>query len=338
MKFPIKLPEKATRIIGRAMLKGKKVSPEICVISGLLCGGAAIVMTGVRTWKSKEQLSQDIHDVKVNTKKAIEAQKEEHPDMPVPVEEDRKKALSKASGALVKDIAKTYWIPAVLSVSSLGLIVGSHAVLRKRLSATTAAYALLMDSYKKYRSRVVEELGAEKDQEFMHGVKMVDSVDAETGEVTKRAMVDRAKAISPYARWFDEGAFDSSTGQWLYRNYAWRDNPMINECTIRGAQVTANQLLKAKGFLFLNEVYDMLGLPKSVDGQIVGWDMCGDGDKYIDFGVFPEGGHQLPVNKAFLDGRNPNALLDFNVDGPILGALEKTWGPEQTEKLISSRW
>lgn len=334
MKFPIKLPEKATRVIGRAILKGKKVSPEICVVSGLLCGGAAIVMTGVRTWKNKEKLSQDIHDVK-ETKKNLKAAKTEN--KPELIKEE-KNELVKTSGALVKDIAKTYWIPAVLSMSSLGLIVGSHAVLRKRLSATTAAYALLMDSYKKYRSRVVEELGAEKDQEFMHGVKMVDSVDAETGEVTKRPMVDKAKAISPYARWFDEGAFDSSTGQWLYRNYAWRDNPMMNECTIRGAQVTANQLLKAKGFLFLNEVYDMLGLPKSVDGQIVGWDMCGDGDKYIDFGVFPEGGHQLPVNKAFLEGRNPNALLDFNVDGPILGALEKTWGPEQTEKLISSRW
>lgn len=334
MKFPIKLPEKVTRVIGRAMLNGKKVSPEICVVSGLLCGGAAIVMTGVRTWKNKEKLSKDVQAVK-ETKKNLKAAKTEN--KPELIKEE-KNELVKTSGSLAKDIAKTYWIPALLSVSSLGLIVGSHAVLRKRLSATTAAYALLMDSYKKYRSRVIEELGAEKDQEFMHGVKMVESVDAETGEVTKRPMVDKAKAISPYARWFDEGAFDSSTGQWLYRNYAWRDNPMMNECTIRGAQVTANQLLKAKGFLFLNEVYDMLGLPKSVDGQIVGWDMCGDGDKYIDFGVFPEGGHQLPVNKAFLEGRNPNALLDFNVDGPILGALEKTWGPEQTEKLISSRW
>lgn len=335
MRLPsVKLPEKLTRTIGKVILKTKKASPEICVVTGIVCGGAAIVMVGVKTWKNKDKLTNDISAIKETNNNVKEAKEQEN----VEKVKEEKKELIKASGNLAKDIAKTYWIPASLSVASVGLIWGSHAILRRRLSATTAAYAMLLESYKKYRQRVVEELGEEKDQEYAYGVKMVDSVDAETGEVKRRAMVSKGRTLSPYARWFDEGAFDSSTGQWLYRNYAWRDSAMLNEATLRSAMVTANQLLKANGYLFLNDVYKLLGLPMSVDGQIVGWDLCGNGDGYVDFGVFPENGHQLPVNRAFLNGDTPNALLDFNVDGPILGALEKTWGPEQTEKLIVGRW
>lgn len=334
MKLPVKIPQGITRAFGRAWLKTKKASPEICVISGILCGGAAVVMVGVKTWKNRDKLADDISAIKETSKNVKEAKEQENAELA----KEEKKELIKVSGNLVKDISKTYWIPATLSIASVGLIWGGHSILRKRLSATTAAYAMLLESYKRYRQRVVEEYGAEKDLEYAHGVKMVDAVDAETGEIVKKAMVDRDKSLSPYARWFDEGAFDSATGQWLYRNYAWRDSPMLNEAAIRSAQVTANQMLKANGYLFLNDVYKLLGLPMSVDGQIVGWDLCGGGDGYIDFGVFPENGHQLPVNRLLLDGTSPNALLDFNVDGPILGALEKTWGPEQTAKLIAGRW
>ena len=83
----------------------------------------------------------------------------------------------------------------------------------------------------------------------------------------------------------------------------------------------------------------MLGLPPTREGQIVGWTLCG-GDGFIDFGVFPSKQHPLekiaPVNRLFLDNKTCNALLDFNVDGPILGALDAIYGKKCADKLADT--
>ena len=62
-----KLPEKLTRFVGRLILKGKKVSPEVCVIGGIVCGGAAIVMVGVKTWKNKNVIEGDLDCIRTYT-------------------------------------------------------------------------------------------------------------------------------------------------------------------------------------------------------------------------------------------------------------------------------
>ena len=67
----------------------------------------------------------------------------------------------------------------------------------------------------------------------------------------------------------------------------------------------ANELLQVKGRVFLNDVYEMLGLPISEVGKHVGW-RC-DGENYIDFKVRPNG---MRVSGNFI-------MLDFNVDGII---------------------
>lgn len=335
MKFPVKLPQAVTRAMGKLWLRTKKSSPEICVVSGIVCGGAALVMVGVRTWKKKDDLQKDISLVK-DRMDTIKGAKENNNQELVKSE---RKELVKQGGALAKDLVKTYWIPALLGVGSAGLIWGGRTMLRRELSAVTSAYALLMESYKQYRQRVIDDVGIEKDQEYMHGIKMVDAVDEKTGEVTRRAIVDKSKSISPYSVWWCEGEFDDETGEWLWRNGMWRDNPLMNESTLKCVQNAANDLLRANGFIFLNQVREMLGLPPTREGQIVGWTLCG-GDGYIDFGVFPSKQHPLekiiPVNRLFLDNKTCNALLDFNVDGPILGALDAIYGRKCADKLADT--
>lgn len=335
MKFPVKLPQSVTRAMGKLWLRTKKSSPEICVVSGIVCGGAAFVMVGVRTWKKKDDLQKDISLVK-DRMDTIKGAKENNNQELVKSE---RKELVKQGGALAKDLVKTYWIPALLGVGSAGLIWGGRTMLRRELSAVTSAYALLMESYKRYRQRVIDDVGIEKDQEYMHGIKMVDAVDEKTGEVTRRAIVDKSKSISPYSVWWCEGEFDDETGEWLWRNGMWRDNPLTNESTLKCLQNSANDLLRANGFVFLNQVREMLGLPPTREGQIVGWTLCG-GDGFIDFGVFPSKQHPLekiaPVNRLFLDNKTCNALLDFNVDGPILGALDAIYGKKCADKLADT--
>ncbi len=335
MKFPVKMPQAVTRAMGKLWLRTKKSSPEICVVSGIVCGGAALVMVGVRTWKKKDDLQKDISLVKDHMDTIKGAKENNNQEL---VKSERKE-LVKQSGSLAKDLVKTYWIPALLGVGSAGLIWGGRTMLRRELSAVTSAYALLMESYKQYRQRVIDDVGIEKDQEYMHGIKMVDAVDEKTGEVTRRAIVDKSKSISPYSVWWCEGEFDDETGEWIWRNGMWRDNALMNESTLRCVQNAANDLLRANGFIFLNQVREMLGLPPTREGQIVGWTLCG-GDGFIDFGVFPSKQHPLeksaPVNRLFLDNKTCNALLDFNVDGPILGALDAIYGKKCADKLADT--
>lgn len=112
---------------------------------------------------------------------------------------------------------------------------------------------------------------------------------------------------SQYAMYFDERnpKFDGK-------------HPEFNRIFLATQQHYANDLLKTKGYLFLNDVYKMLGLPETKAGQIVGWVYNTEspfGDNYVDFGIFDE------RNKNFINGKSNIALLDFNVDGNILELL-----------------
>lgn len=112
--------------------------------------------------------------------------------------------------------------------------------------------------------------------------------------------------VSIYARFFDESCC------------TWSKDQEYNTMFLRQQQVYANDLLKLKGHLFLNEVYDMLGLPKSKAGQVVGWVYNVEnpiGDNYIDFGLYDEN------NSKFVNGYERSILLDFNVDGCILDKI-----------------
>jgi hypothetical protein len=77
-------------------------------------------------------------------------------------------------------------------------------------------------------------------------------------------------------------------------------------------------MLKARGHLFLNEVYDSLGMPRSEAGAVVGWIM-GAGDDYVNFGVLIDNDMCI-VDFFYADDE---ILLDFNVDGVIFDKIEK---------------
>lgn len=314
MKLPVKLPAKLTKFGGKLLLKTKKASPEICVIVGIVCGGAAVVLTGIETWKGKDKLSEDVKHIREI--KANNAEKSEKSE----TSEDQKaksKELTVARVGLAKDICKTYWKPVVFGVSSVGLIWGGRTLLRKELSMTAAAFATLKNQYDNLCRRINEELGPEKAQELIYGAKMADFIDAETGEVGETAMIDKAKNVSPYAEYFDPGDYDSEKGMFIWKNNYWNENKIINQNTIVDRQNYWNMKLHTRGYVYLNEVRVSLGMKPVSYGWKVGW-VDGQGDSFIDFGVLP-GPHQLPINKLFMDEKNPfnNALIDFNVDGEI---------------------
>ena len=74
-------------------------------------------------------------------------------------------------------------------------------------------------------------------------------------------------------------------------------------------------MLQSRGHVFLNDVYDSLGIERSRAGSVVGWVLNGDGDNYVDFGIFEVD------NRDFVNGTERSILLDFNVDGVIFDKI-----------------
>ena len=65
----------------------------------------------------------------------------------------------------------------------------------------------------------------------------------------------------------------------------------------------------------------MLGIPRTREGQLVGWVYKKgnpNGDNFVDFGIFSS---NRPNSVNFVNGYEPTIILDFNVDGPILDLI-----------------
>lgn len=312
MKFPIKLPRFLTRTVGKLALKVGGSKPEICIISGIAFGTAAVIATGIRTWKGKETLQTDIQNVKED-RQLVKAECEDEA-----VVKERKAQLVKSVMKTGKDIFKIYWLPAALGGSAICLVWGGRTFLRKELSALTASYALLAENYKRYREKVIAEFGAEKDQEFLYGAKIVDSVDGDTGEVGQAVMINKKHNVSQYAFYFDPGDYDSESGTWTWKNYVWESRKLYNQATIQRTQNALNDTLHARGWVKLNELREALGLAPNEDGERTGWVDDGTGRKRIELGVLP-GQHQIAINRKFMDVNDPLnvCIVEPNVDGCI---------------------
>ena len=107
---------------------------------------------------------------------------------------------------------------------------------------------------------------------------------------------------SPYGFKFDENSA------------SWDRSRDMNVFFLKFTQDYFNDLLKLRGYLFLNEVYDRLGIPRRALGQCVGWiydENNPNGDNFVDLDIFNE--------------RNNNDrnvfILDPNVDGYILDKI-----------------
>ena len=123
--------------------------------------------------------------------------------------------------------------------------------------------------------------------------------------VKKTVNVADPNTYSEYARFFDDGCDN------------WQKDSEHNLWYLKQQQNYANEKLKINGYLFLNEVYDMLGIPRTKAGQIVGWyydEKDPTRDNYVDFGIYDV---TKEANRNFVNGYERTILLDFNVDGPI---------------------
>lgn len=300
---------KITRTAHKVGFQVKKASPEILVVAGV----AGIVTSAVMACKATTKAGAINEDLKNGMAQINEVAN--NPKVDNYTEEDKRKdTVIVYTQAAVKYI-KLYAPSVLLGAASIACIVGSHNILKKRNVALAAAYAGIDRSFKEYRGRVIERFGEELDKELRYNIKAKEfeetTTDAKGKEKTVKNTVQVAdpNAYSDYARFFDEAC------------RGWTKDPEYNLMFVRNVQNTANDLLKSKGHLFLNEVYDMLDIPRTKAGQVVGWVYDENhpvGDNFVDFGIYRT---NVESAREFVNGYERTILLDFNVDGPILDLI-----------------
>lgn len=289
----MKLPVSLTRSLGRQTLILKKQSPHIFFVLGVAGSVASTVLACRATLKLSETLDDIKNDLdNVKTLKEIETTPNLlEPDY-VYSETQHKKDLAHVYVTGGIELAKLYGPAVLLGAASIGMLTGSHVQLTRRNASLMAAYAALQKAYDEYRARVRAELGDERELE-LHRALEERVIDGETVKV-----VDPNKR-SQYSVFFDE-----------YSKY-WEKDPELNRLYITCQQNYANNLLRARKHLFLNEVYDMLGVDRTKAGAVVGWVISKDGDNFVDFGLYEA------YNSRFVNGWERSVILDFNVDGVI---------------------
>lgn len=286
------LTNKATMAVGKMKLKASRNSPHILFGVGVVGIVTSHILVARATLKLEPVLDEIKDDVDRAKRKPHIAS--EH-DISYNESEHGREMLHVYTTAALK-LGKLYGPTLVIGSASLYALTRSHMTLTRRNAALAAGYAAITQEFKEYRDRVREEIGDDKEQDIYLGVKDME-ID-EDGKKKKIKGIDRLP--SPYARFFDQ--FSSQ----------WEKDPERNRYFLQCQQNYWNQRLHAYGHVFLNEVYDSLGLERSREGAVVGWLLDGSGAGYIDFGLYEE-----TNNARFINNLEWSALLDFNVDGPI---------------------
>lgn len=204
-------------------------------------------------------------------------------------------------------VVKLYAPAVTVGVISIACLTGSHKILTNRNAGLMAAYAGLEKGFAEYRRRVADEYGPEKELELRHGVETHEIIrEGKDGKKKTETVKVPAGMPSIYARFFDE------------YSKAWNKTPEYNLVFIRCQMNYLNDLLHARGHVFLNEAYDALGIDRSKAGAVVGWVLDKNSDNFIDFGVYNSDNERA---RDFVNGREQSILLDFNVDGVIYECL-----------------
>jgi len=289
----------------------QKKSPELLVAAGI----AGVIVSAVMACKATIKASEVAEETKdtIDEIHEIEEQGVTRAGNAYSAD-DAKKDLATAYLQTGVKYAKLYAPSVILGAASITCIVASHRVLKKRNIALAAAYTTLDKSFKEYRGRVMERFGEQVEKEIRYNIKAKEikkTVVDETGKKEKVKEVVDTPAVdgwdpsqySPYARRFDE------------THPQWTKNPEMNLFYLKARQAQANDMLKTRGHLFLNEVYDLMGFPRTKAGAVVGWLYDPKrpelGDPYVDFGMF-----EIQEGEDF-ESYAKSYILDFNVVGDI---------------------
>jgi hypothetical protein len=282
------IPVGVTRTWGRSVLQAKKNSPHIFFGAGVVSVAVGTVLACRATLKIEpilEEAQHDLHEVKALGESALVTTDAYSP-------KEYYRDLGYVAGKTGIKLVKLYGPSVIVMGFGIGCLTGAHVQMTRRNAALTATLAAVSKAYEDYRARIIQELGAEKEAAIYN-----EAPDDVTDDGLEPKMNRNPNKYSPYAVIFDEA------------NINWKKDPELNRLFVQSQMNYMNHKLHARGHLFLNEVFDALGFERTRAGAVVGWVVGGEGDDYVDFGVFN--------SPDFVNGWERSVILDFNVDGVV---------------------
>ena len=277
----------------------KKHSPAMLLVAGITGVVVGTVMACKATTK--------VNDILEESKEKLDVIKSNEEIS----EKAAKKEITVAYAQTGLKLTKLYGPSLLVGGLSIASILASYKILNGRNVALTAAYAAVDKGFKDYRKNVKERFGDKVDHELKHNIKqeIVKTIEIDENgnekQEEKTVEVSYLDQYSDFAKFFDE------------TSSAWVRDAEQNLVFLKMQQNYANDKLKAQGYLYLNDVYKMLGIPATKAGHVVGWiydEKNPIGDNYVDFGIYDI---TKPGAREFVNGYEKSILLDFNVDGNI---------------------
>lgn len=278
----------------------RKHSPEILTavgIGGVVAGTVMACVATTKLEKTMEVHKKELDDIHAN---------------PNPDEKEHRKEVVTAYAKTGWDLVKLYGPSAIVEATSIGCLLGSHKIMRNRNAALAAAYTTVSNAFESYKKRVADKLGEEAEKELRYGIR-TEEVDEEyvdskgKKKVRKKTVKTMDEKIhSPYSRFYAQG----SDG--------WSKDPGANVVTLLNKQDFLTKRLQIRGYLFLNEAYEYLGIAPIREGQYLGWYYNPEDptlQNHVDFGIYDC--HDI-LKCNFVNGFEDTILLDFNIDGNIV--------------------
>lgn len=184
--------------------------------------------------------------------------------------DEKGEALSKSEITLL--IVPSYIPPVITGISTIACILGANVLNKNQQASLTSAYALLNDSYKRYRNKVKEIYGNDADVEIRAAIAR-DIYSAEPPELHAygfgclnglEEVVDNQGDIVLFYEEYSHQYFESTV------------------MAVQAAEYRLNRNFSLRGCADLNEFYEFLGLPSEWYGSTVGWSMS-YGYSWVDF-------------------------------------------------------
>lgn len=205
------------------------------------------------------------------------------------LDDAREEKGSKLSKMEIAQIGfKTYLPVGLVSAATITCIMSANVLSRNKQANITSAYALLDQSYKDYRRKVIEMYGEETDHKIIEAIA-----------------VDRAKEVRISASYMCDNvdlSLDDNSGKpvlW-YEEYSKRFFEATLE-QILSAEYHLNRNYILRGCATINEMYDFFGLDPVEWGDDLGWEPMDEGEFWIEFNHF----------KAKLDDGTEFYILDL---------------------------